>query len=101
MQATTHTYNPAPLLDMLRSTLNAPNDAVLARMLGLSPAAISKIRNQHVPVSSAVLLQVHEITGISIRELRNLIGDTSTNLWESQRAWIRPAGRTVGSLATR
>ena len=68
-------YDPSRLLDTLRITLEAKNDAALARMLGLSPPVISKVRHQQIPVGASVLIRLHEVTGMSIAHLRALMGD--------------------------
>ena len=68
-------YDPSRLLDTLRITLEAKNDAALARLLGLSPPVISKVRHQQIPVGASVLIRLHEVTGMSIAHLRALMGD--------------------------
>lgn len=74
-------YTPNHLLDILMEKLEAGSDAALARMLHIPPSTISKIRHKQVAVNSALLLAAHEATGISIRELRQLMGDINTRYW--------------------
>jgi len=69
------TYNPNRLLDELIERLNLKNDAALARALSIAPPVISKIRHGHLPVGPSVLIRMHEESGLSIRELRDLMGD--------------------------
>jgi hypothetical protein len=70
-----HTYNPNRLLDSLLESMQLKNDAALSRMLEVAPPVISKIRHYHLPVSASVLMRMHEVTNISISDLRFLMGD--------------------------
>lgn len=69
------TYNPNHLLDTLMLKLHLHNDAALARMLEVAPPVISKIRHHKLPVGASLLIRMHEVTGTSIRDLRDLMGD--------------------------
>ncbi|MCL1887057.1 MAG: helix-turn-helix domain-containing protein [Betaproteobacteria bacterium] len=69
-------YDPNPLLDMLILRQNLKTDAELARILEINPSVISKIRHAKTRVSASLLLEIHEMTNLSIRELRNIMGDT-------------------------
>ncbi|MEO7494900.1 MAG: hypothetical protein ABIT83_23890 [Massilia sp.] len=66
---------PSNLLDALIAHLELKNDAALSRALYLSPPMISKLRNKALQVSATVLVRMHDVTGLSIRELRALMGD--------------------------
>lgn len=66
---------PAKLLDALVEHLGLKNDAALSRVLQMSPPWISKLRSKTLPVSAAVLVRMHDVTGLSIRDLRALMGD--------------------------
>lgn len=68
-------YDPNPLLDRLLTLVPEQNDAGLARALGVTRSIISKLRNKHADVSAEMLLNMHEMSGLSIRELRALMGD--------------------------
>lgn len=68
-------YNPNKLLNELMARLSLRTDAALCRTLGVSPPVISKVRHKTMPVSAAVLIRMHEVSGLSIRELRRLMGD--------------------------
>lgn len=76
-----NTYTPNHLLDTLMGKLHVQSDAGLARALGVPPSTISKIRNKHMAISSSLLLSAHELTEISIRDLRNLMGDVHSKYW--------------------
>jgi hypothetical protein len=69
------TYNPCRLLDALIEQLGLKNDAALARALEVAPPMISKIRHRSLPVGGAILIRMHEVSNLSITELRVLMGD--------------------------
>lgn len=68
-------YDPSRLLDVLRENLRLKNDAALSRMLEVAPPVISKIRHRRLPVGGAILIRMHEVTGLKITDLRYLLGD--------------------------
>lgn len=69
------TYDPNHLLDILIGKLQLKNDAALARALEVAPPVISKIRHHRLPVGASMLIRMHEVTGMSVRDLRDLMGD--------------------------
>jgi hypothetical protein len=71
-------YDPNHLLDTLREKMHLKNDAALSRMLEVAPPVISKVRHRRLPVGASLLIRMHEVTGMSIRELRDLMGDRRT-----------------------
>jgi hypothetical protein len=68
-------YDPNNLLDSLIEKLNLKNDAALSRALEVAPPVISKIRHRRLPVGASLLIRMHEVSDLSIRELRILMGD--------------------------
>lgn len=68
-------YDPNRLLNTLIVQLNLKNDAALARELDVAPPVLSKIRHRRVPVGAATLIRMHEASGLTIRALRDLMGD--------------------------
>jgi hypothetical protein len=76
--ASQETYNPNHLLDTLREKMKLKNDAALSRALEVAPPVISKIRHRTLPVGASLLIRMHEVTQMSIRELRDLMGDRRT-----------------------
>jgi len=76
--ASQESYNPNHLLDILLGKMQLKNDAALSRMLEVAPPVISKIRHHRLPVGASLLIRMHEVTGMSIRELRDLMGDRRT-----------------------
>ena len=71
-------YNPNQLLDTLRERMKLKNDAALSRALEVAPPVISKIRHRTLPVVASLLIRMHEVTQMSIRDLRDLMGDRRT-----------------------
>ena len=69
-------YAPERLLDALIARMGLKNDAALCRALEVAPPVISKIRHKRIPVGAWMLIRMHEVTGMSIHELRELMGDT-------------------------
>ena len=68
-------YDPNNLLDALIEKLNLKNAAALSRALEVAPPVISKIRHRRLPVGASLLIRMHEVSDLSIKELRNLMGD--------------------------
>jgi len=70
-----NTFFPHKLIDGLIEKLSLKNDAALCRVLSVQPPIISKIRHGHLPVGASLLIRMHEETGLSIRDLRVMMGD--------------------------
>ena len=68
-------YDPDHLLNILLAKMQLKNDAALSRILEVAPPIISKIRHRRLPVGASLLIRMHEVTGMSIRDLRDLMGD--------------------------
>lgn len=68
-------YSPGRLLNVLLENFRLKNDAALARMLEIKPPVISKIRHGRLPVGGALLIRMHEVSGLNITDLRYLMGD--------------------------
>ena len=69
------TYDPNNLLDAIIENLGLKNDAALSRALEVAPPVISKIRHRRLPVGASLLIRMHEVSELSITELRALMGD--------------------------
>jgi hypothetical protein len=63
------------LFDHLKHQLGAKNDAALCRLLCVQAPTVSKIRHGKLPVPPWLLIRIHEVSGLAIRELRTLMGD--------------------------
>lgn len=68
-------YDPNNLLDSLIEKLSLKNDAALSRALEVAPPVISKIRHRRLPVGASLLIRMHEVSDLSIKDLRILMGD--------------------------
>lgn len=68
-------YDPDNLFDTLIKRLRVKNDAALSRILQIAPPVISKIRRGSLPIGPSLLLYMHEVSDLSIKELRALMGD--------------------------
>lgn len=61
------------LLDAVMRAANLRNDAALARHLKRSPSTISNIRGGVTPISAEFVLDVHEIVGLPVAQIRQLL----------------------------
>ena len=68
-------YDPNYLLDVVRTQLQLKNDAALARSLEVAAPVLSKVRHFRMPISGSLLIRIHEVTGLQMRELQDLMGD--------------------------
>ena len=71
-------YNPHRLLDTLLERLHLSNDSALSRKLKLAASIIDDIRHGRIPVAASMLILMSEASGISVPELRALLGDRRT-----------------------
>ena len=71
-------YDPNRMFDLCISKLKLKNDAALCRLLEVQAPIISKIRHARSPLSSKILLRVHEVSGIDVKELQKMAGDRRT-----------------------
>lgn len=58
------------LLDLMLERMNLKNDAQVSRALNSSPPIVSKIRHGVAPVGPALLIRMHEASGVSIADLK-------------------------------
>jgi len=93
-------YDPNNLLDALIEKLNLKNDAALSRALEVAPPVISKIRHRRLPVGASLLIRMHEVSDLSIKELRTLMGDRRDKFRISDKQFKpKEAGATGESAA--
>jgi plasmid maintenance system antidote protein VapI len=78
-------YHPERLLDALIEQLNLKNDAGLARVLGVSAPTMSKVRNGRLPLGPSMLVRMHEESGLSVKQLRALMGDARDTAFIGRR----------------
>jgi hypothetical protein len=89
-------YNPNRLLDTLIENLRLKNDAALSRALEVAPPVISKIRHHRLPVGASLLIRMHEVSDLSIRDLRYLMGDRRNKFRISDKQFKPKEGETPG-----
>ena len=77
LAATTSTssYDPNKLLTIVTARLGLTSDGALSHRLKVARDVIRDIRSGRIQVCGSMLLWMHEATGISIEELRRLMGD--------------------------
>ncbi|WP_420476469.1 hypothetical protein [Noviherbaspirillum sp. ST9] len=92
-------YDPNNLLESLIEKLNLKNDAALSRALEVAPPLISKIRHRRLPVGASLLIRMHEVSQLSIRDLRHLMGDRRTKFRISDKQF-KPKAGVSGSANT-
>jgi len=68
-------YDPNRLMDALKDMLHLESDTALSEVLEVPPLLISHIRYRNYPVAPSVLIRMHDITRLSIQELRDIMGD--------------------------
>ena len=68
---------PHPLFDTIIFNFNLKNDAALARALDLTPPVVSKIRSRTRPLCASVMLKIHDATGWSIKEIKDLLAEAA------------------------
>jgi hypothetical protein len=67
--------NSNALLDKALKLTHLKNDAALSRALEVAPPVLSKIRHGRLPVGATLLIALHEITGMSIAEMKDILND--------------------------
>jgi hypothetical protein len=68
-------YDPNRLLDTVIDLLGLGNDAALSRALGIWASHLSSMRRHREPVGAGLLIRLHEETGLTVAQLRKLMGD--------------------------
>jgi hypothetical protein len=68
-------YDPNRLIDALRNILNLDSDMALSQCLDLPAPVISQIRHRGHPVGPSILIRMHDVTKLSVQELREIMGD--------------------------
>jgi len=61
------------LLDELQSRFEIKNDRQLSERLDVAPPIISRIRNGKSNVSADIMIKIHEVFGLSIAEIKELL----------------------------
>lgn len=83
------------LLDLALAISGLKTDKELAKLMKVSAASISKIRNKHVCIGSTIFLRVHEITEIRIPLLREVLdGKYGESIFQIMQIFS-PANRSL------
>lgn len=77
MSNTNVKYNASGLLDEAAKRLGAKSDAELSRALLVAPPVISKLRRNRMPVGDSMILKLHEIADMPVKEIRTFIGGSA------------------------
>ena len=65
------------LLDTLIAHMQLKNDAHLSRRLGVPPPVVSQMRHRKLTVGATMLLRMHEESGLSIADLKELLTEAT------------------------
>jgi hypothetical protein len=68
-------YDPGLLLNSLLDRMQLTEDAELAKRLRMDKRLLGKIRERRLQISGSMLMLMQEATGITIAELRRILGD--------------------------
>ena len=64
------------LFDHLLRTYRVKNDRALANLLGVLPPVVSKIRSGHAGMGDTILLAVHEVFEMPIKDIKGMLSDS-------------------------
>lgn len=73
-------YDPNRLFDTLLKKMQWRNDTILAQKLKVHIDVVRRIRTRTLPLGASMLLWLQEASGISIPELRQIMGDRRMRL---------------------
>lgn len=68
-------YDPNRLFDVLMHRLGVSGDKALSQKLNMGKSVVAGIRQKRLPFGASLIMSVHEATGISINELKRILGD--------------------------
>ncbi len=73
-------YRPDRLFHAVKCRLGLSSDGMLSQKLRLRKSLMEAMRHGRMPVTATVLLLISEASGISIDELRRIMGDRRAKL---------------------
>ncbi len=73
MTGTHNMKKPNALLDHVIETMHLKNDAALCRALEIMPPVASKIRKGVYPIGASIIIAIHELTGMEIKDIKAMI----------------------------
>lgn len=65
--------NNNALLDKVKKLAHLKSDAALSKALNVMPPVISKIRHGRLPVGATMVIAMHEVTDMSITEIKEIL----------------------------
>jgi len=68
-------YDPELLLNALLASMHLTEDAELAKRLRMDKRLLGQIRMRRLQISGSMLMLMQEASGITIAELRRILGD--------------------------
>lgn len=68
-------YDPELLLNSLMERMHLTEDSELAKRLRMDRRLLDQIRERRLQISGSMLMQMQEASGITIAELRRILGD--------------------------
>ena len=68
-------YDPELLLNSLMARMHLTEDAELAKRLRMDKRLLSQIRDRRLQISGSMLMLMQEASGVTIAELRRILGD--------------------------
>lgn len=80
-------YDPNKLIDAVTARLDLKDDAAVARALKVETPIIEKVRSNRLPLGGYLLMRLREVTGMSVTDLQDLMGDRRRKF----RMNVRPA----------
>jgi hypothetical protein len=75
---TSEPFDPNRLFDTLLQMLDLENDEALSHALHVEPYLVKRVRERQHPLDPSLLIRINEVTGINMRELRQMMGDRRT-----------------------
>jgi DNA-binding transcriptional regulator YdaS (Cro superfamily) len=70
-----HCYDPDRLLNIFMQRCSIHGDKALAKRLGFAPQVLEGLRSGRIPVAPWMLRSISEAGGLSVEEVRELLGD--------------------------
>ncbi len=68
-------YDPNSLLDFVKCTLGANDEAALAHRMGVAQSLLRGMRAKRVPLVASILMRMSEATDVNVATLRSISGD--------------------------
>lgn len=62
------------VFNLVRQKCGFKNDAALSRALQVAPPVVSKLRHGRLQVGPSIIVKLHEVSGIPVRELKSHMG---------------------------